>query len=349
MKKYLIPTTAFAASLMFTSCGSKEEVTNADSQTASTQEEAQVSASHDTVKKAIKSQVNSTTSDLMLKVPNFIDLQPVQYDMPESLEGRELVQVTTKWPMVAKYDLYLTDSHLLDHPDKPIVVEKIHDKGDQLEYVELTFVLESDGGGGFIQQNTRFTKQSFSFGPGLDKKENLGKNLLEKGSDEHLLAGKVAAEVKQKREEQERIAKAETDAKAKAAAELKIAELLPVLKKSGKFRGELASGNYVADIGLKAVSITEIAGERIVTINMWSIDARGRSKKPASFEGKFNESGSLILNRVKIGQSYEGPKFFSYHDMRSDVTISWAGHIDKIQVDVVDSRKNVFKGTFLRN
>lgn len=117
MKKYLILPTVVASSLYLTSCG--DEKTKASEETAKQESTTQTKGTHGAVKAALKSQINSVTADLMLKVPSYLDLTPAQYNIPESLEGRDLVQVSVKWPISAKDDLYSLDSVLHDLEGKP--------------------------------------------------------------------------------------------------------------------------------------------------------------------------------------------------------------------------------------
>lgn len=327
MKKYILPTTLTITTFLLASCGSKDTGAQTSTETATQESVQATTGGHAEVKKALKGQVNSTTSDLMLKVTNYIDLQPAQYDIPSSLEGRDLVQVTVKWPMVAKHDLYLTDSHLLDHPDKPVVVEKIHSKDEQVEYVECNYVLEADGGGGYIAKNSQFTKQRFQFAPNLDKKENLGKLVLVKGSDEHMAAVKIAAGVKQEREEEERIAKAEAEANEAAAIQAKVDQVMSVLRAPGTLSGEMYNNRDQVEskVTVRLISEELIAGSLRINVKVGDF---GKKSSGSIYEGVFDSNGKITLTKIKRGNANS-----YYAGKRSGtLNIEWAGHIDKLKV-----------------
>jgi hypothetical protein len=268
--KYTLPASVIITSLVLTSCGEK----NADevaSGATSKQEAQQVQGGEQAIKDALKSQVNATTADLMLKVPSFADMPPAQYEIPDNLENREMVQVSVKWPFISKYDLYELDSVLHELPNKPVVVKQVSSKGDELDYVEATFVLQADGGGGYIMQNSRFAKQGFSFG-NYSQRDKMGKVTLIKGSDEHLEASKQVAEMRQAEEEKQRLEKLEAEKLKMAKAKAKIDELLSALNKEGTFEGALtaeSNGRTVSQqFELTVEKVYEKAGTTFVDVKM---------------------------------------------------------------------------------
>lgn len=363
MKKYIPLTTLVASSLFFTSCGDKKD--DATTTTESSSEVVQKSDAHKEVKDALKSQVNSSTADLMLKTPSFADLPPAQYDIPESLEGRDMVQVSVKWAFVAKDDLYELDSVISELPNKPTIVEKKHSKGDEIDYVEAMFVLQADGGGGYVMQNSRFMKSNFSFG-NLSTLDKFDGATLVKGSDEHMNAAKEASAIKQAEEEKRRLAeieaekqrqiaeaeatkkREEAEAKKRADALAKKEQLLKVLTKEGNFRGLIGDPEKPEryDIEFKVTAIEEHAGETEVKVSISHI-YNGEKYTAATFSGTFDDKNELYLRRLTRGKS---PKlgFIANSSRDSRTNVISGDHIDKIKIGMVDSYNNKYIGTLIR-
>ena len=275
-----------------------------------------------------------------------IDLPPAVYSMPDSLDGRDLVQVSVKWPMIAKEDLYSLDRILHDLPSKPSVINLEFSKGDQVNYIESNYVLEADGGGGYIFKNSRFVKQSFEF-PDVETKSTLGKSLLIKGSDEHMAAAKEAASIKQAADDKKRIAKAEAEtksriAKAESEAErlaevkLKVDQLLKVLEKKGVFEGALTaknSGNGSKEnsqFELTCKSVENRSGDTFVIVELLQhyVSWGNRRSTTASFKGKFDKEGTLSLLNVSPGNN--GWDFID--NSNAGMSLHYADHIDKIRI-----------------
>ena len=333
MKQY-IQLTTILGSLFLVSCG-EDKSENSSSKSTATQE-IQQSSSHQAIKDALKSQVNATSADLMVKMPSFADLPPAIFEIPDSLEGREMVQVTVRWTFLSKTDLYVMNEVLDELPDKPVVVEQVYKKGDLLDYVEANFVLQADGGGGYILSNSRFVKQNFTFAQ-LNERAKMGKVTLIRGSNKHLEASKMVAAIKQEAEEKQRLEQLEAAKAKQAEAKAKREQLIPVIEKSGKFEGSLTAqrnGNSVTEFfELTIEDIQEKAGDTLVKAKVLQY-FKGKEKQVfAQFTGKFDESGNLVLVNVAPGRNTGWSQIWDLVDIaNSRMTLHPAGHVDKVKI-----------------
>lgn len=320
--------------LFFVSCGDKDDPT--PDKAPSEQDVApKQGATIESVKQALKSQVNAVTADLMLKTPSFADLPPAEYNIPSTLEGREMVQVSVRWPFIAKYDLYKMDSVLADLDNKPVVVEKVYSKDEELDYVEVNFVLQANGGSGYLLQNSRQVKSGFSF-EDVSKLEQLGEVTLIKGSDEHLEASREVATIKQVKADQLRKEKLEAKKAQAVQAQAKQEQLLTVLRAEGELKGisRRPSKETSAQITLKVSKVYEAGGESFVEVVIYETTSRGKKLDACTYEGAFSETGELGLLPIKKGRydGYSGSSASAYLNSDSKLTLEWDGSVDRLKL-----------------
>jgi anthranilate/para-aminobenzoate synthase component I len=338
------------SSMLFTSCGDDTKATSTETE-AVAQEKADPKQSE--VKAALKSQVKAVTSDLMVKVTPYIDVASPVYDIPEDLVGRDLVQVNVKWAFKAKEDLYLSEDTLHELESQPTVVVKKFSKGEEVDYVESTYVVEKAGEKGYILNRSQYTKQRFAVDYYKPRKE-FGKNTLVSGSEEY---NKAIAEVeaieqaKAKKEKEEKLAKEE----AKKAEELalkqaeeeefkeKLADYIKYLQPGNTYKAVLPKRFGYKEgypVVVKVEEVKEKVNRKYFTITI-NCSTKKRNYKTVLI-GYFNsEYKFMLLNTEEAPKfSYDFPNYLSNRDYRYEIKTTGSDEIIRLSIVNLDDEKH---------
>lgn len=343
MKKYIPLTTTLIGSFFLTSCGGKDESTSSEtSSNDSAPEQVQKKGAEQAIKEALKSQVNSTTADLMLKTPSFAELAPADYDLPSNLEGREMVPVTVQWRFLSKGDLYVMSGVLDELPDKPVVIEQVYEKGELIEYVEARFVLQANGSTGYLIQDSRFTKQQFRFDD-YNTRQQMGKVTLIRGSEEHLAAAQKVSEIKQAEEEKLRLEKLETEKQNMAEYKNLVSNFSRVLSEGTNFKCVLPfefEKNKGAPVIIEVLAPTEKAGRQYFTLKVTHTTSSKNKEYTAKFHGYVKKDSTVLSLDTQTPSvdtwNSSAPRYLDNRDYKYEIELTDSDEL--VGITIINTR-----------